>query len=136
MENKHIESLEKLIAIKDETIKELERQVQILKASLIQPAPVVPNFQWPTVTPNTQPYINPLSPPYTITSVGGAGTVTSSSDSCSIINTVPLPLGAVQTSGYIGPMHQGCAQSNPHIIGNNAVPNTNNNVCYIQKSGS
>ena len=29
MENKTIEALEKLIALKDETIKELERQVQL-----------------------------------------------------------------------------------------------------------
>ena len=41
MKNKQIEALEKLIALKDETIKELERQVQLLKN---QPPVVVPQF--------------------------------------------------------------------------------------------
>jgi hypothetical protein len=62
MANKQIEALEKLIALKDETIKELERQVQLLKN---QPPVVVPQFpeipQVP-INPWSQP-INPWSQP-------------------------------------------------------------------------
>lgn len=52
MANKRIEALEKLLAIKDETIKELERQVQLLKN------------QPPIVVPQIQPYTpaNPIYP--------------------------------------------------------------------------
>ena len=48
MENKTIEALEKLVSLKDETIKELERQIQLLK----NPPDV--NLNVPYVS--TQPY--------------------------------------------------------------------------------
>jgi hypothetical protein len=53
MANKRIEALEKLLAIKEETIKELERQVQLLKN------------QPPVVVPQIQPYqpLNPITVP-------------------------------------------------------------------------
>lgn len=53
MANKRIEALEKLVALKEETIKELERQVQLLKN------------QPPVVIPQLQPYqpLNPITVP-------------------------------------------------------------------------
>jgi len=77
MENKTIEALEKLIQIKDDTIKELEKQISLLKN---QPTINVPNFNvpftptsqptqpynpQPFVSPNTTPY-SPLNPPWFI----------------------------------------------------------------------
>jgi hypothetical protein len=56
MENKTIEALEKLVALKDETIKELERQVQLLKNQPTLNVPFMP----------TQPY-SPANPIQTIT---------------------------------------------------------------------
>lgn len=52
MTNKRIEALQKLIAVKDETIKELERQIQLLKN------------QSPIVIPQAQPYIPSHPIPY------------------------------------------------------------------------
>jgi hypothetical protein len=54
MKNKTIEALEKLIVLKDETIKELERQVLLLKS---QPPVIVPQLP-------EQPYqpVNPWAP--------------------------------------------------------------------------
>ena len=57
MKNKQIEALEKLIAVKDETIKELEKQIQLLKN---QPPVMVPQFPEIPQTP-----INPWSQPIT-----------------------------------------------------------------------
>lgn len=77
MKNKQIEALEKLMALKDETIKELERQLQLLKN---QPPVVVPQIQpYQPAPPINAPYLpispqqpwyqpsNPLVPPYIIT---------------------------------------------------------------------
>jgi len=80
MENKTIEALEKLIAIKDETIKELEKQIQLLKSQptiTLNPPIGVPYNPYPLYgNPGTLPFIqtpNPLRPPFTITS--GVGPV-------------------------------------------------------------
>ncbi len=91
MENKTIEALEKLVTLKDETIKELERQIQLLKN---QPPVVVPQFPlqpYQPAQPISLPYIqtpNPLYPPYIVTSDGTSRSITITGD--------PLPLGSVQ----------------------------------------
>ena len=58
MKNKTIEALEKLIALKDETIKELERQVQLIKN---QPPVVVPQLPTEPFVP-TNPWPQPVNP--------------------------------------------------------------------------
>ncbi len=63
MENKTIEALEKLVSLKDETIKELERQIQLLKT---QPGINVPYMTTQPYQPS-QPLVgtvphNPLQP--------------------------------------------------------------------------
>lgn len=93
MENEIIESMKKLLQLKEETIKELERQIQLLKnqpninqllfpLQPIAPAPYVPVNPW-----ITQP-INPLQTPYIITSDGNP---------IPIVGTGTLPNGSVQT---------------------------------------
>lgn len=92
MENKTIEVLEKLISLKDETIKELERQIQLLKN---QPPISFPQAPAQPYTPATNPYTQPVNPQwpwtqpwYTITSVSGNPAITLTGD--------PLPLGSIQ----------------------------------------
>lgn len=88
MKNKKIEALEKLIALKDETIKELERQVQLLKSQPpiyintptvpVQPytpyLPVNPQWPWsqpfygnPYIITSGDPIIMDPNKPYTVT---------------------------------------------------------------------
>jgi hypothetical protein len=82
MENKQIEALEKLIVIKDQTIVELERQIQLLKNQSIISIPQV----------QTSPYAPPFIPgqpqqihtwPYELQVTCGNGT----SGSISVDNT-------------------------------------------------
>lgn len=64
MENKQIEALEKLVAVKDETIKELERQILLLKT---QPQIAIPQFPQTPLNPWTLPHTPqqyPWSQPY------------------------------------------------------------------------
>ena len=75
MENKTIEALEKLVALKDETIKELERQIQLLKN---QPGINVPYMPTQPYQPNTGPLYpqTPWQSPYIVT-CGDSTTITS-----------------------------------------------------------
>lgn len=80
MENKTIESLEKLVKIKDETIKELEKQIELLKNKAQPSLPYYPlqPIQTPIVNPINpySPQPNPFGlPPYIITSIYGMDTV-------------------------------------------------------------
>jgi hypothetical protein len=128
MDNKTIEALEKLVQIKDETIKELEKQIQLLKNQSpvivpnlnpqLQTAPWHPN---PIIGPGITP---PLYPPYIITSVSG--------DSSSITLTGdPLPNGSIQSVPNNFPS---CSpvQTTGYL---EVSPNTNSNITYIQKAG-
>ncbi len=93
MENKTIEALEKLLQIKEETIKELEKQIQLLKN---QPPVVIPQTQ------PLQPVTNPWYPPNPWSPGGGqpwygSYIVTSGSGSTSVgLTGDPLPLGSIQ----------------------------------------
>ena len=81
MENKTIEALEKLVAIKDETIKELEKQIQLLRN---QPLGITLPYG------GTLPYTetkSPLSPPYTITCESHTGTLTTTGDNGTMYTT-------------------------------------------------
>lgn len=65
MENKTIEALEKLIALKDETIKELERQVQLLKSQppvSIPSQPFTPSVPYPYIPQQPAYPWQPISP--------------------------------------------------------------------------
>jgi hypothetical protein len=111
MENKTIEALEKLIALKEETIKELERQVQLFKNQppiVVPQQPIQPIQQPLSPWPFTQPY-QPTQFPW------GTVIITSTSDGGSISFTGdPLPLGSQQMT---------------HCFSNNVV--LPNNVLHI-----
>ena len=95
MKNKQIEALEKLIVLKNETIKELERQVQLLKN---QPPIVIPQTQPDQPLPIGMPSV-PVSPqwpytqlrygPYIITS-GSNATLISNPNCDGSTNTINL----------------------------------------------
>jgi hypothetical protein len=90
--NKTIEALEKLIQIKDETIKELEKQIQLLKKQSANPItqpfhPVLPVNPLQPITMPLNP--NPWQQPYIVFSEGTSANITIIGD--------PLPPGAVQS---------------------------------------
>jgi len=145
MENKTIEALEKLIQIKDETIKELEKQIQLLKNQPIQQPITVPYYPqpftapWypnPIIGPTTNPFTNPLSPPYIITSTGTTGPDT---PNLSITSNQVLPPGSQQfnvpnitTSGYIAPATD-INYANQQFAGPQVTNSTN--VAHLYKTG-
>lgn len=141
MENKTIEALEKLLKIKDETIKELEKQISLFKnqpsisAPYYSSQPISVPFTSPVYPPGqTSPYVNNpvLYPPYIITSdivlppgSQQSGTITSPNGATSSIITIDnnLPFTG-RCSAYISD------QNDIFKI----TPNTNPNVYCIQKS--
>jgi hypothetical protein len=104
MKNKQTEALEKLIATKDETIKELERQVQLLKN---QPPVVITQPYVPPTIPQspTYPWYQPTYQPYIVT----CGTTTS-------ITNDPNTIYTTHTNGQ-------CSISN-NIVPLNGMPHT------------
>jgi hypothetical protein len=98
MENKTIEALEKLIQIKDETIKELEKQIQLLKSQPILPIQPTQPIQQPYYPGQQQTFPwSPLSPPWVVTSIStSGGTATSTPSFTAAVTGSPLPPGSQQ----------------------------------------
>ena len=112
-----IEALEKLIQIKNDTIKELEKQIQLLKSQPPQVItfpnePVYPHQPYYPLQPITTPIVNPSLPYGSITISDGTNIVFKSSEN--------LPLGAIQLSSNSG----GCTITN---IGTNDLNSTDIN---------